>query len=58
MNIISIKSQKIRVGNDNKLNIKEKEFICLKNEIKLLDIYFIYNLNMNLLLINTLLMNN
>ncbi len=46
------------MSNDNKLNIKEKEFICLKNKIKLLNVYFIYNLNMDLLLINALLINN
>ena len=46
------------MGNDNELNIKEKEFIYLKNEIKLLNIYFVHDLNMDLLLINALLMNN
>jgi len=46
------------VSNNNELNIKEKESIYLKNKIKLLDVYFVYNLNMNLLLINALLMNN
>ncbi len=58
MNITSIEPQKVRMGNDNELNIKEKEFIYLKNEIKLLNIYFVHDLNMDLLLINALLMNN
>jgi len=58
MNIISIKSKKIRVSNRNELIIIKKEFIYLKNKVKLLNIYFVYNLNMNLLSINALLMNN
>jgi len=58
VNITSIEPQKVRMGNDNELNIKEKEFIYLKNEIKLLNIYFVHDLNMDLLLINALLMNN
>ena len=58
MNITSIKSKKVRVSNGNELIIIEKEFIYLKNKIKLLNVYFIYNLNMNLLFINALLKNN
>ncbi len=58
MNITPIKLKKIKVNNNNELIIIEKGFIYLKNKIKLLDIYFIYNLNMNLLFINALLINN
>ncbi len=57
INITSIKSQKIRVNNENKLIITEKESIYLKNDVKLLDVYFVYSLNMNLLSINALLIN-
>jgi len=43
------------MSNRNKLNIKEKGFIYLENDVKLLNVYFIHNLNINLLLINALL---
>ncbi len=58
MNIISIKSKKIRVSNRNELIIIKKEFIYLKNKVKLLNIYFVYNLNIDLLSIDALLINN
>ena len=58
MNITFIKLKKIRVSNDNELIIIKKGFIYLKNKIKLLNIYFVHNLNMNLLSINALLIDN
>ncbi len=58
MNITPIEPQKIRVSNDNELDTKEKGSICLENGVKLLDVYFVHGMDMDLLLIDALLMDN
>jgi len=58
VDITPIEPQKVRVGNDNELDTKEKGSICLENRVELFDVYFVHDLDMDLLSVDALLMDN
>ncbi len=58
VNITPIEPKKVRVSNGNELITIEKGSIYLENGVKLLDVYFVHGLNMNLLSVDALLIDN